>query len=406
MSAQRKTTVGVVFGGRSVEHDVSVVTGHQVMQALNPALYEVVPIYIDREGRWFTGDALRDLKNYGDEIFRLSGVQPTLLSPSTQHHGLLLNAVRSGWFGRSHVQRLDVVFPAIHGSHGEDGTLQGLLEMADIAYVGCGVEASAIANDKQMTKVVLRQHGVPVIDSITVSRADWFDDPDKVVLRVHEQLDYPVFVKPVTLGSSIGIGRADDEATLRASLDVAANLDSRILVEAAIQYGVEINCSVMGNGNEIRASVLEQPLSWDAFLTYEEKYMRGSEGMKSAERIIPAPITPELTERIQKLAQQAFIAIGGRGIARIDFLARPESGEVYLNEINTLPGSFSFYLWQEAGMSASDVVHKLVTLAQDAHADKRRNLYNYRTNLIQITAQRGLSGVKGAKNAPKVKEQE
>ncbi len=401
MSAQRKTTVGVIFGGRSVEHDVSVVTGHQVMQALNPERYDVVPIYIDRDGRWFTGQPLLDLKNYDDEIFRLPGVQRTVISPSTQHHGLLNNPVPSGLFSRSQVQRLDVVFPAIHGSHGEDGTLQGLLEMADIAYVGCGVLASAVANDKEMTKIVLRQHGVPVVDSISVTRADWFDNPDRVVQRVQESLDYPVFVKPVTLGSSIGIGRATDEALLRASLDVAANLDSRILVEAAIQYGVEINCAVMGNGSDITASVLEQPLSWDAFLTYEEKYMRGSEGMKSAERIIPAPITPELTEQIQKLARQAFIAIGGRGTARIDFLARPESGEIYLNEMNTLPGSFAFYLWQAAGMTPSDVVHKLVELAQDAHADKRRNLYNYRTNLIQITAQRGLAGVKGAKGVQK-----
>jgi D-alanine-D-alanine ligase len=402
MSAQRKTVVGVIFGGRSVEHDVSVVTGHQVMQALQSERYEVVPIYIDREGRWFTGKPLLDLKNYDEEIFRLSGIERTILSPSTQHHGLLINPVPSGLFSRSQVQRLDVVFPTIHGSHGEDGTLQGLFELADIAYVGCGVLASAIANDKQMTKIVLRQHGVPVVDSLGVTRADWFDDPDSVVQRVREQLDYPVFVKPVTLGSSIGISRATDEESLRTAMDVAANLDSRIMVEAAIQYGVEINCAVMGNGDAIQASVLEQPLSWDAFLTYEEKYMRGGEGMKSAERIIPAPIPPELTEQIQKLARQAFIAIGGRGTARIDFLARPESGEVFLNEINTLPGSLAFYLWQETGLSPAEFAHKLVTLAQDAHADKRRNLYNYRTNLIQLTAQRGLAGAKGTKSVKPV----
>lgn len=404
MSAQRKTTVGVIFGGRSVEHDVSVVTGHQVMQALDGERYEVVPIYINRDGRWFTGEPLRDLKSFHDDVTQLSGVQPTLLSPSTQHHGLIINPLPSGLFGKSQVKRLDVVFPAIHGTHGEDGTLQGLLEMADIAYVGCNVLASAIANDKQMTKVVLRQHGVPVVEAVDVRRVDWFDDPDAVVREVEATLEYPVFVKPVTLGSSIGIGRATDETLLRASLDVAANLDSHILVEAAVQYGVEINCAVMGNGTQIEASVLEQPLSWDAFLTYEDKYMRGSEGMKSAERIIPAPISPELTDEIQRLAREAFIAIGGRGIARIDFLARPDSGEVFLNEMNTLPGSLAFYLWQETGLSASEVVHKLVTLAQDAHADKRRNMYNYQTNLIELTAQRGLKGAKGVKNAPKQAE--
>ncbi len=394
MSAKRKTVVGVIFGGRSVEHDVSIVTGHQIMNAFDPERYEVVPIYVDREGRWFTGDPLRDIKNFKNEVVSLAGVEATLLSPSVQHHGLIVNPTPSGLFGKSQIKRLDVVFPAIHGSHGEDGTMQGLFELADIPYVGCGVMASAIANDKLLSKDVLRQASVPVVDAVGFSRADWLDHPDEVIARVTAALSYPVFVKPVTLGSSIGIGRADDEKLLRALIDVAASLDRRLLVEGAVTDCVEINCSVLGDDRKLEASVLEQPVSWDEFLTYEEKYLRGGEGMKSADRIIPAPLSDELTAQIQNLAMQAFRAIDGRGIARIDFLVRPESGEVFLNELNTLPGSLSFYLWEPTGIPPRELVHRLVTIAQDAYAEKRRSTYNYQTNLIELTASRGLKGIK------------
>lgn len=398
MSAARKTTVGVVFGGRSVEHDVSVVTGHQIMRAFDSARYEVVPIYIDRDGRWFTGDKLLDLKSFSNEVVSLAGVQPAIISPSVQHHGLILNPLPSGFLARSQIKRLDVVFPAIHGSHGEDGTLQGLLEMADIPYVGCGVLASAIANDKLMTKTVLRQHDIAVVDAVAFTRGEWLDDPDAVVARITAALPYPLFVKPVTLGSSIGIGRVSDETLLRASIEVAANLDRHIMVEAAVTNCVEINCAVLGGDGQVRASVLEQPVSWEQFLTYEEKYLRGGEGMKSAERLIPAPISPELTERIQQTAIRAFRALDGRGIARIDFLVQPESGSVFLNELNTMPGSLAFYLWQATDIEPTALVHQLVELAREAHAEKRRSTYNYQTNLIGITAARGLKGVKGAKS--------
>ncbi|MFN8452527.1 MAG: D-alanine--D-alanine ligase family protein [Anaerolineae bacterium] len=394
MSAKRRTTVGVIFGGRSVEHDVSVVTGHQIMNAFDAERYEVVPIYIDREGAWFTGEPLREIKNFEKEVGKLDDVLPTLLSPNIRHHGLVINPTPSGLFGKSQIKRLDVAFPAIHGSHGEDGTLQGLFELADIPYVGCGVLASAVANDKLLAKDVLRQAGIPVIDAIGFTRAEWQDHPDALIAQITEKFAYPVFVKPVTLGSSIGIGRAEDEKLLRAFIDVAANLDRRLLVEGAVMDCVEINCSVLGDARGIQASVLEQPVSWQEFLTYEEKYLRGGEGMKSADRIIPAPLSDDLTRQIQDIAIRAFRAIDGRGIARIDFLVRPESSEIFLNELNTLPGSLSFYLWEPSGIKPRELVDRLVTLAQDAYAEKRRNTYNYQTNLIALTASRGLKGIK------------
>ncbi|MFW5748648.1 MAG: D-alanine--D-alanine ligase family protein [Chloroflexota bacterium] len=398
MSANRKITVAVIFGGRSVEHDVSVVTGHQVMQAFDPARYEVVPVFITRDGKWYTGEPLLNLKNFHDEIVSFRGVVPAILSPSVQHHGLIVNPI-SGRFQKNEVRRLDVVFPAIHGSHGEDGTLQGLLELADIPYVGCAVLSSAVANDKVITKELLKQRGMPVIPWIMLSRSQWLADRKGIEKRILDELGLPVFVKPATLGSSIGVARVQDAESLRMALDIAASFDRRVLVEQALVGASEINCALMGYDEDIHASVLEQPVSWEEFLTYEEKYMRGGGGMKSAERIIPVPLDDTLTAQIQALAVQAFRAIDGRGTARIDFLLAEDGRTVYINEINTMPGSLAFYLWQEMGMTSGEVVDRLVKLAQDAHADKRRNTYNYQTSLIELTASRGLKGAKAPTGA-------
>ncbi len=393
MSSKRMTTIGVIFGGRSVEHDVSIVTGQQIMRALDPERYEIVPIYIDRDGKWFSGAPLLDIKSFESDVRVREGVEEIILSPNTNHHGIIINPLASGLFAKSRIKRLDVVFPALHGTHGEDGTLQGLLELADIPYVGCGVLASALANDKEMAKVLLRQHGIPVLDAVSFTRAEWTQSTTKVIEHITAVLKYPVFVKPATLGSSIGITRVQDADSLRLAIDIAANFDRRILVEQALTDCIEINCALMGNAQDITASVLEQPISWEQFLSFEEKYLRGSDGMKSAERLIPAPLPPQVTAQIQEIAIRAFQAVDGRGTARIDFLVKGD--EIYLNEINTLPGSLAFYLWQEMGMPAREVVQKLVALAQDAHAEKRRSSYNYKTSLVALTAQRGLKGTKG-----------
>jgi D-alanine-D-alanine ligase len=397
MSAKRTTVVGILFGGRSVEHDVSIVTGHQVMRAFDPQQYQTVPIYIDRAGKWYSGDPLFDLKTFEKDVASVSGVEEVVLSPNTNHHGLLINPLASGIFAKSRVRRLDVVFPALHGTHGEDGTVQGLLELADIPYVGCGVLASALANDKILTKIVLSQNRIPVVDAVTFTREEWQQSPDKTIGHILSVLKYPVFVKPATLGSSIGISRASDDESLRLAIEIALNFDRRVLIEQALTECVEINCAVLGSDHDISASVLEQPISWEQFLSFEEKYLRGSEGMKSAERVIPAPLPPQVAAQIQEIAIRAFQSIDGRGTARIDFLVKGD--EIYLNEINTMPGSLAFYLWQEMGMPPSEIVQRLVRLAQDAHAEKRRNTYDYKTSLVALTAQRGLKGTKGTKRS-------
>jgi len=388
-------TVGVVFGSRSVEHDVSIVTAQQVMQALRPDRYEVVPIYITRDGRWLTGEALRDLKNFQtDELADRMGVKEVVISPNPHHHGMIIQPI-SGLMQRSQLKRLDVVFPALHGTHGEDGTLQGLLELADIPYVGAGVMASAVVRDKIMLKTVLAQHNLPVVDHVGFTREEWTTDPDAVLARIDAAFGYPVFVKPASLGSSIGVARAKDAEEAKTYITIAATFDRRIIVEKALTDAIEINCALLGNG-PYRASVLEQPITWQEFLTYEEKYMRseGPAGMKGAERKIPAPISDALTARVQAMAQKAFAAVDGRGTARVDFLVREDTGEVIVNEINTIPGSLAFYLWQEEGMSPADVVDELIRLAFAAHAEKRKTVYNYKTGLIDHAAARGLKGIK------------
>ncbi len=395
MSRRRRQTVAVLFGGRSVEHDVSIVTGQQIMRAFPAERYDVAPVYITRDGRWLTGEPLRELDNFTDDgVAQLDGVRACLLSPDTRHHGLIIQPL-AGRFRKSEVKRVDVCFPALHGTHGEDGSVQGLFELADIPYVGCATLGSALSNDKIVTKVVLRGAGISVLDDFAFTREEWLARPDELLAGIQRAFDFPLFVKPATLGSSIGIGRADSPELLRASIDIAANFDRRVLVEPALADGIEINCSVMGFGSACQASTLEQPLSWDAFLSYEDKYLRGGEGMKSADRLVPAPISPSLTKRIQETSVAAFRAVDGRGIARVDYLVRPERDEIYLNEINSMPGSLAFYLWREDGFSASDLVERLTQLAIEAHVEKRRNIYEYQTSLVDLAARRGAKSGKG-----------
>ncbi len=393
----KKLAVGVVFGSRSVEHDVSIVSAHQVMRALDPEKYEVVPVYIDREGVWLVGDPLRDISSFkNDKVGEMLGIKEAALSSSTAFKGLIVPPI-SGLVGRNSLRKLDVIFPVVHGSHGEDGTLQGLCELVDLPYVGCGVTASAIAIDKPMTKTVLAQHGIPVLDGLTLTRGAWLHDRDGLLNQIEAKFAYPIFVKPATLGSSIGIARVTDRDMLGNHLDVAFNFDRRVLIEPAVEGGSEINCSVLGMDAQVRASVLEKPISFEQFLTYEEKYMRQGGGMKGAERQIPAPLSDDLTARIKQTAIDAFRAIDGRGIARVDFLLREATGEFYVNEINTMPGSLAIYLWEPEGLTPRALMDELIRLALEAHAQKRQTRYNYKTGLVAHAAARGLKGLKGLK---------
>lgn len=388
--AVSKLRVGVVYGGRSVEHEVSIITALQAMNALDPGRYEVIPLYVTREGEWLTGESLRTLETYRRSDFRkiLSRVALT----AGPGGGTIVSLDRPRGFslfgGGSKEKELaiDVAFPCVHGTYGEDGTLQGLFELANLPYVGSGVLASAVGMDKIVMKEVFQANGLSTIDYVAPRRDEWRADPDRVIERIEREIGFPAFVKPANLGSSVGIGRAADAASLRDALDVASAYDRRLIVERGIAGASDINCSVLGYDDHLRVSVCEQPVAWEEFLSYDDKYIRGgkSQGMKGASRRIPAPISPELTKKIQELAARAFQSIDAAGVARIDFLLTADE-QLYVNEINTLPGSLAFYLWEATDLPFSGLVDRLIEIAQERHDDKKKTTYSFDSSLLQKT---------------------
>jgi D-alanine-D-alanine ligase len=388
-----KELIAVVFGGRSVEHEVSIITGHQVMDALLVAGYSVLPVYITKEGFWFAGPGLNNLKQYARPFdpASLRDVHRVSLSPDRSVRQLLAHPdARHGILRKIPEYRPDVFFPAVHGSFGEDGTLQGVLELADVPYVGASVLASAVGMDKVRMKALFRDAGLPLLDCLHASRADWAGHAETFIASIENSFGYPAIVKPVSLGSSIGVSRCKDRNELRSAIETALELDDQVLVERALIDFVEINCSVLGPSE--RASVCEQPRNSGDLLTFDDKYRQGAKGkgkssagskggMASLQRIIPAPISPELTSRIQDLAIKAFKAIGSFGVSRIDFLLE-EGDKIYVNEINTIPGSLAFYLWEASGLAFDELVTFLVENALQRHQQKSRTRFTFDANLL------------------------
>jgi len=389
-----ETTVAVLFGGRSVEHEVSVITGHQIMDALKVAGHRVLPIFLAKDGEWYAGASLHNLKLYTDpagEPTSAAGVARVSLSPDRSIRQLVLHpSMRQGLFRKPPQLWADVFFPCLHGSFGEDGSLQGLFELADVPYVGAGVAASAIAMDKVLTKVICRGMHIPVLDWMVLSRHEWEQEAAGVVGHIEAAFAYPVIVKPVCLGSSIGVKRCHDGATLREAIAAALVLDDRVLVETALTDFIEINCAVMGPPDQV--SVCEQPVTHEAILSFDAKYKRGGKsakqarkpgGMASLDRLIPAPISVELAQRVQSLATQAFRMIGAAGTARIDFLYQADRQALYLNEINSIPGSLAFYLWEATGIPFDTLVDKLISIALQRHQERARTQFSFEVNLLR-----------------------
>jgi D-alanine-D-alanine ligase len=373
------STVGAFFGSRSVEHEVSVITAHQAMAALS-ARHRAVPVYIAKDGRWYTGEALGELRRFAD-IDRLladcTRVHP-VIDPSANALALVpTEAGRRAIFGRGASQDvvIDIAMPLLHGSFGEDGTIQGLFEMASIPYTGSDVAASAVAMDKRLAKTVLRGAGLPVLDDVVVERERWRADPDPAMGAAESLAPYPLFVKPASLGSSIGVSRVADAAELREAIEVALTYDQRCLIEAAQESIVEINCAVLGDGADTRASLLEQPTK-TGLLSYDDKYRsKGgkSAGMKSAQRLIPAPLDESLTTRIRAAALAAFAAVGAAGVARIDLMVDTQAGTFVVNEVNPIPGSLAFYLFEPAGLSFTALLDEILVIALRRHARRRQS---------------------------------
>lgn len=364
--AEKKIRVGLVFGGRSGEHEVSLASARSVMANLDSNRYEIVPIGITKSGTWLVGDEPTRTLVQGmqttDEhttAVTLTG-DPTLrrLIPLPGNEPLKENGV------------LDVIFPVLHGTYGEDGTLQGLLEMANVPYVGCGVLGAALGMDKEKMKMVFSSIGLPSVEYVVCRRNEWERSPETVINVIEQSIGYPCFVKPVNLGSSVGINKAHDSMELEHAIVIAASYDRKIIIERGINCR-ELECAVLGNDEPI-VSVVGEVIASGEFYDYNAKYIDGK-----SQVIIPADVPPAIAEEVRQQAIKAFLALDLSGLARVDFFLERETNKVYINEVNTLPGftEISMYpkLWAASGLPYTQLLDRLIELAIERHADRQRN---------------------------------
>lgn len=396
-----KTKVGVFFGGRSVEHEISVISALQAINAFDTDKYEVVPVYISKQGKWFTGSPLLNISNYKDLKALENKVEEVYMRPVYGDYKLYRTDTKGGFFSKKDpvVADLHIAFPILHGSHGEDGMFQGVLETIGIPFVGCDTLSSANGMDKITMKMILRESGIPVVDYVWFTDREWLASRDNVDKKIEEEIGYPVIVKPANLGSSVGISKASDRKTLDSAIENAIRFSSRIIVEDMIEDMMEINCSVLGDADHRQTSVCEEPISHKDFLTYDEKYGGGGSksGMQASQKKIPAEIPEETSSKIRQMASDTFRVLSCNGVSRVDVMIDKTSGEIFVNEINTIPGSLSFYLWEETGISFKELIDKLISLALKRKRDSERKTYSYDTNIF---AMRGgvKGGVKGVKS--------
>ena len=369
---KKKKVIGILFGGRSGEHEVSLMSAQGILRAIDKQKYEVMPIGVTKEGRWLAaGDPMSALQS--GEADRSD---PAALLAEPSHRGLMRLEEKEPGRGLTayEVGQVDVVFPVLHGPYGEDGTVQGLLELADIPYVGAGVTASAVGMDKALFKDIMRAHDLPIVPSILIKRRSWDRNPGEVLSRIESEIGYDCFVKPANLGSSVGVSKAHNRSELEDALVEAARYDRKLLVEAAVDAR-EIEVSVLGNDEPV-VSVVGEIVPSNEFYDYAAKYLDGQ-----SELLIPAPIPAETAALIQDLAVAAYQAIDCAGMARADFLLDRQTGGVYINEVNTIPGftPISMYpkLWEASGISYSELIDRLIELALERHADKKRSATSY-----------------------------
>lgn len=394
-----KIRLALIYGSRTCEHDVSIISALQAAQHVNPDDYDLIYVYIDQNGEWYTGEKLADISLYRNfdkravvRVIPMGAEGKLRLMQHPDDKLLPIGRLRQ-------IAEADVVMPVMHGMNGEDGTLQGLLELFNVPYTSSGVLGSALGMDKIAMKQFFKGCDLPVLDGMWFARSEWTAGREGVLSRIESTCPYPVYVKPANLGSSIGISRATDRPSLIKAIETAVEYDRRILVERGIEKPREINCSALRVKGEVRSSLCEMPASWEEFLTFDDKYLRGSksgkgQGMESLARKVPAPIGDELTARIQRMTREVYQAMDCKGVVRIDYML--EGDELYINEINMIPGSLAFYLWEPLGISFSDMLDCMIEDAFAAHAEKNRSVFSYDSSILK-SVQGGAKGAKGGK---------
>ena len=413
-----KIKVGVFFGGKSVEHEISVITMSQAISSLNPDKYEIVPIYISKQGVMYTGEDLLDLYSFKDMDVLLKRCYKVCVVNDGK--GVKVMRCPAPFIGRRVLNTIDVAFPIVHGTNVEDGTMAGFLNLLDIPYVGPDIMASSIGMDKILMKKVLKESGLPVVDYVSFFSMEYIKDEEKIQKEIKEKLRFPVIVKPGNLGSSVGIKKANNESELVEAIEFAMEFSDRIIVENAVENLKEINCSVIGNIVDSETSVCEEPFFSDEILSYADKYMGGSKsnkgvgikggakgiagakaggkGMAVSDKKLPADISDEKRDEIKKLTKETFKVLGCSGVARVDFLMDKKTENVYVNEINTIPGALSYYLWEATGKSFEKELDELIDIALKRHREREKLTFSYDQNILAMQGgTKGSKGMKGTK---------
>ena len=382
--------IGVIFGGRSVEHEVSVITGMQIIENMDKSKYNPIPIYITKDGKFLSGESLKNFKSYKDQDFH-DGVE-VFFKPEYGNKNLYYvkhnpkKLFKAEYDSVEVYEKIDAIFFALHGTFGEDGCTQGLFELMGMPYTGCGVMSAAVGMDKVIMRKVFESEDIPMTKYKYFYREELKNL--KGLIEKCKDLNFPLFVKPANLGSSIGISRVENALDLSKALEVAAHYDRKIIVEEAVVNPREINVAVLGYEDDLRVSAAEEPLGFKDLLKYEDKYVSGSKGAKSSQKHqnkkLPAELKPELEKEIKELAKKAFSAIDGAGVARIDFLV--DGDKAYVNEINTLPGSIAFYLYEVDGLMIKDLITRLIELGKERHSERAANNYSIDSNLFNMTS--------------------
>ena len=400
-----KIRLGVIFGGESVEHEVSIISAVQAMNKMDSEKYEIIPIYITKDRQWYTGEMLKEIEIYSDLSLIKKYAKNVVLY---EKNGRFILQNKKGFKGT--VKELDIVFPIVHGTNVEDGVLQGYLQSVGIPFVGGDVYASVVGQDKLFMKEIFESQDLPICKYAWFYDSEYSDEPDTIFEKI-KKLGYPVIVKPATLGSSVGIKTAYNQEEVKIAIDDAIKYDNKIIVEKLVEDLMEVNISVLGNYENQKVSAIEQVMPTKDFLTYEDKYIgssktkgklggkfKASKGMASASRIIPAPLEDGLKEEIETVAVNAFKALGSSGVVRIDFLVDKKKNKVYINEVNNIPGSLSFYLWEPIGKEYTELLDDMINIGIRDYKKRIAKTHSFESNILKgFTELGGLKGMKGSK---------
>lgn len=391
--------LGVIFGGVSVEHDISILSALRAIDNINTKKYEVIPIYIDKEGTWYTGNALKDIDNYKDIKILKKFLKKVIL---TKHKNYF--CLKSNSFFQKVITDIDFILPIVHGANIEDGTLQGYLDMLGIGYAFSNLSSCVLGQDKVIMKDLLKFNGINVVDYCYCYDNEFRNDEESFISKV-EKFKYPVIVKPASLGSSIGIRVVKNKEELKEAVNDAFIYDNKVIVEKLVNDLMELNCSVLGNREYLKVSAIDKTISNSSFLTFEEKYLgnskkgisNNSKGMNAACREMPAKISLELKEKVESLAKSSFRVLDNSGLVRIDFLVDSKSNEVFVNEVNTIPGDLSFYLWEEVGVKFTDLIDEIITIGIKDFKKKSHKITSFENNVFENLGVKGYKGIKGNK---------